>query len=206
MATVRARACAVLGAAVGRRRDDAVRMVVVGPQRNRRLGARVHDGGDHRLLAGSAAAFGSGVQPRHLLLPGTGRAVARRLRPLRSRAGRQPELVAGQRQSDLDDHDRAVRACLHPCREIRHDARRRSRDRGHDGAAAVHAARAGPAHLGRTPAGPARRRQRCGRTVDLRSQPAGDHPSDGRRAQRDADGGADGRGYRPDIPAPPDHR
>ena len=40
------------------------------------------------------------------------------------------------------------------------------------------------------------------RAVDLRAQPAGDHPSDGRRAQRDADGRPDGRRHRADLPAP----
>ena len=92
--------------------------------------------------------------------------------PYAGRAGRQPELVAGQRQSDLDDDHRPVRARVHPGREVRHDARRRQRDRGHDGAAAVHAARAGVADLGGAPGGPPRRRQRRGRTVDLRAQPA----------------------------------
>ena len=54
---------------------------------------------------------------------------------------RQSELVAGQRESDLDDDHRAVRAGVHPGRQVRHDAGRRQRHRGHDGAAAVHAAR-----------------------------------------------------------------
>ena len=40
--------------------------------------------------------------------------------------GRQPEFVAGQRQPDLDDDHRAVRARVHPRREVRHDAGRRS--------------------------------------------------------------------------------
>ena len=82
-------------------------------------------------------------------------------------------------------------------------AGRRPRDRRHDGAAAVHAARTGAADLGCAPAGPARRRQRrCG-AVDLRAQPVGDHPSDGRRSQRDADGRHDGGRHRADIRPPP---
>ena len=44
--------------------------------------------------------------------------------------------------------------------------------------------------------------RRC-RAVDLRAQPAGDHPSDGRRAQRDADGRPDGRRNRVDLRASP---
>ena len=38
--------------------------------------------------------------------------------------------------------------------------------------------------------------------VDLRAQPAGAHPSDGRGAQRDADGGFDGRRHRADLRRP----
>ena len=44
-----------------------------------------------------------------------------------------------------------------------------------------------------------RRRQRRYGAVDLRAQPAGDHPSDGRGAQRDADGGPDDGRYRADV-------
>ena len=44
------------------------------------------------------------------------------------------------------------------------------------------------ADLGGAAGGPPCRRQRRGRAVDLRAQPAGDHPPDGWRAQRDADG------------------
>ena len=40
-----------------------------------------------------------------------------------------------------------------------------------------------------------------GGAVDLRAQPVGDHPSDGWRAQRDADGRLDDGGYRVDLPA-----
>ena len=73
---------------------------------------------------------------------------------------------------------------------------------GHHAAAAVHAARAGDADLGGAADRPARGRQRPCRTVDLRPQPAGDHPSDGWRPQRDADGRPDDRGHRP-HPAEP---
>ena len=63
--------------------------------------------------------------------------------PYVGRADRQPERVAGQRQSDLDHHHRAVRSGVHPGRQVRHDAGRQPRDRRDDAAAAVHAARAG---------------------------------------------------------------
>ena len=114
-----------------------------------------------------------------------------------------PNIVAGQRQSDLDDHDRAVRPGVHPGRQVRHDARRQPRDRGHHAAAAVHAARPGAADLGDAAGGAPSRRRRCGRAVDLRAQPAGDHPPDGRRAQRDADGRPDDRRHRADVRRPP---
>ena len=48
---------------------------------------------------------------------------------------------------------------------------------------------------------PSRRRQRTCGTVDLRAQPAGDHPPDGWRPQRDADGRPDDGGHRPDPAA-----
>ena len=46
----------------------------------------------------------------------------------------------------------------------------------------------GAADLGDTADGAPSRRECADCAVDLRAQPAGDHPSDGRRAQRDADG------------------
>ncbi len=82
------------------------------------LGRRVIDGSAREYTMVATTGFWlaplllsrSGVQPRHLLLSGAGRAAARRLRPVRRRPDREPELVAGQRESDLDDDDRAVRA------------------------------------------------------------------------------------------------
>ena len=53
--------------------------------------------------------------------------------------------------------------------------------------------------------GPPRRRRRRGGAVDLRAQPAGDHPSDGWGAQRDADGRADDGRDRTDV-LPPSRR
>ena len=44
-------------------------------------------------------------------------------------ADRQSELAAGQRESDLDDHDRTVRSGVHPGGEVRHDAGRQRRRR-----------------------------------------------------------------------------
>ena len=68
---------------------------------------------------------------------------------------REPEHPAGQRQSDLDDDDRAVRPGIHHGCQVRDHARRRQRHRRHHGAAAVHAARIGACWYGRHRASPA---------------------------------------------------
>ena len=172
--------------------------LVAGPTCSRRQCKRIHHGGHHRLLAGTATAVGAGLQPRHLLVSGPGRTAARRPGPICGRAGREPESVAGQRESHLDHHHGTLRSGIHHDCQTGHDAGRQSCDRRNHVAAPVHAARPGAADLGDAPAGPSSRRRCAHRAVDLCAQPAGDHPSDGRSAQRDADGGPDDRRHRAD--------
>ena len=152
--------------------------------------------GDRRDLDHSTAVRGADVQPRRLLLPGPGRAAARRFRPLLGRPRRQSRCAAGQRQHGLDHHHRALRADVPAARPGDHLDHRRQRGRGHHAAALRDAARPGADDVGRAASDQASRRQADGRAVAGGAQPAGADPPDRRRAQRDADGGPDGGRHR----------
>ena len=203
LAALWARTGAVIDSVVDRRGADADRLAGTGPPCHCRREHRIHDARDHWLLVGAAAGLGAGLQPRHLFVSGPGRTAARRLRSLRRWPSGEPECVAGQRKSHLDNHHRAIWSGVHSDCQARHDDGRQSRDRRDHAAAFVHAAGAGPVDLGRSPTGPPHRYQRRNRAVDLCSQPPGVDPPDGRGAQRDADGGTDDRRDRADLPGPP---
>ena len=173
VAALRARACAVVDTAVGRRRGDADRLVAAGPQRDRRLGDASTRWWRRRASGLPRCCCRVPVFSRDTYsYLAQGALLRDGFDPYVVGPDRQPELVAGQREPDLDDDDRPVRPRVHPGCQVRHHAGRRPRHRGHDAAATVHAARAGPADLGRTPGGPPRRRQRrlprCGSACSTR--------------------------------------